>query len=317
MRLGYHNASFHYDTDDDPFDATVAFAQRIENAGFDWFSVMDHLWQLPFVGERTEPFFDCYTTLPAIAQATESVEISALVTSVHYRNPAMLGRILATLDHVSDGRAVLGIGAGWFEEEYEAYDYDFPDPPERISQLADAIELVRTMWTDAPATYHGEHYDIEDLILQPKPVQDPHPPIMVGGGGEQLTLRVAARHADRWNVPGASPADFEHKLGVLEEHCKDVGRDVAEIEPSVLATAVIRDSTEAAHEAYERLKAQTDAGLMSDREDYRGLVGTPAEAIERLEDFESRGAEMVMARAERNDPETVDSLLDEVAPAVR
>ncbi|GAD51959.1 POSSIBLE OXIDOREDUCTASE [Halarchaeum acidiphilum MH1-52-1] len=119
MRFGYHNASFHYPEHDDAFEGAMALARRLEDVGFEWFSVMDHLWQLPFVGVRDEPFFDAYTTLPALARETETMDLSALVTSPHYRNPAMLGRQLATLDHASGGRAVLGIGAGWFREEYE------------------------------------------------------------------------------------------------------------------------------------------------------------------------------------------------------
>lgn len=317
MRFGYHNASFCPDAED-PIEATVDRAKRLEDAGFEWFSCMDHLWQLPFVGERDEPFFDCYTVLPAIARETESMELSALVTAPHYRNPAMLGRILTTLDHVSGGRAVLGIGAGWFEEEYAAYGYDFPDISTRVSQLVETTELVEAMWTeDSPVTYRGDHYEIEDLILEPKPRQEPRPDVLVGGGGEQLTLKAVADVADRWNVPGVSPDEFARKCDVLADHCESFDTEYDAIEKTTFQTAVVRESTDAAHEAYERFQRETDAADPTPREEHRGLVGTPAEVCETIEAFAERGAEMVMLRADRDDPETLERLLEDVIPECR
>lgn len=316
MRFGYHNASFDYPGDGNPLEATVDAAKRYEAAGFELFTCMDHLWQLPFVGERDDPFFDCYTVLPAVARETEQLEVSALVTSPHYRNPAMLGRILTTLDHVSGGRAVLGIGAGWFEEEYRAYGFEFPDVSTRVRQLVDTVRLVRAMWTEeSPLSYSGEHHEIEDLYLEPKPIQDPHPDVMIGGGGEQLTLKAVAEEADRWNVPGVDPETFAHKCEVLADHCETFGTDYDDIEKTVFQTAVIRETTEAAHEAYERIVREgTAAGDPTPRDEYRGLVGTPAEVAETVEAFEERGAEMLMVRGQQNDPETVDYLTDEIVP---
>lgn len=319
MKFGYHSASFEYDADEDesPAEATLSFARRVDDAGFDWFSFMDHFWQLPFVGERDDDFFDCYTMLPAVARETENVELAALVTSPHYRNPAMLGRILTTLDHLSGGRAVLGIGAGWFEEEYEAYGYDFPDPSTRVSQLADTVRLVRAMWTEeSPVTYRGEYHEIEDLVLEPKPVQEPHPDVLVGGGGEQLTLKAVADVADRWNVPGVSPDAFAEKCEVLAGHCETFDSSYEDIEKSVFQQAVVRESIEEAHDAYERLHEGTAADP-TPRDGYRGLVGTPAEVCDRVESFGDAGADMVMLAGLRNDAETVDHLLDDVVPALR
>ncbi|MFB6171050.1 MAG: LLM class flavin-dependent oxidoreductase [Haloarculaceae archaeon] len=316
MRLGYHCASFHFPDGEEPaFESAVSLARRVEAAGFDWFSTMDHLWQLPFVGERDEPFFDAYTTLPAVARETSSMELGALVTSPHYRNPAMLGRQLTTLDHASDGRAVFGIGAGWFQEEYEAYGFDFPDPEARVHHLRDTVDLVRAMWGEpSPLSREMDYHSVADLYLDPKPVQAGGPDVLVGGGGEDLLLKAVADLADRWNVPGASPETFAHKRGVLERYCEQFGTDADAIEKTVLQTAVVRETTTAAHDAYERLQGETAAADPAPREEYRGLVGTPAEVCERLEAFADRGAEMVMLRAERNDPETIDRLLDEVVP---
>lgn len=319
MRLGYHCASFHFpDSDDRAFESAMRLARRVDAAGFEWVSTMDHLWQLPFVGQRDEPYFDAYTTLPAIARETESVEIGALVTCPHYRNPAMLGRQLTTLDHASGGRAVCGIGAGWFAEEYDAYGFDFPDPETRVRHLRDTVDLVREMWrSDSPLSASTPSHDVDDLYLEPKPVQAGGLDVMIGGGGEDLLLKAVADLADRWNVPGVSPSAYAHKRDVLAAYCERFGTDPDAIEHSVFQTAVIRESTEVAHGAFERLHGQTAAADTPSREEYRQLVGTPDEVIDRLAAFADRGVDMAMVMAERNDPETIEHLIETVLPAVR
>ena len=312
MRFGYHHSSFAGAGDRPPFDAVLERARRVEALGFDLLTFMDHVWQLPHNGATDEPFFDCYTALPAVATVTDRIGLSALVTCVHYRNPALLSKMVASLDHASGGRAVLGIGAGWYEDEYDAYGYDYPEPAECVSQLADAVQLAKAMWTEAsPVTFEGEHYRVEDAILEPKPVQDPHPPVLVGGGGEQLTLRVVAEHADRWNVPMVDPSTYEHKLEVLAGHCEREGRDYDEIEKTVLARALLRETTQDAHEAYE---AVVPGAEPTGRDEYRGLVGTAEDAAGVVEQFRDLGAEMVMVAVPRNDEETVERFAEEVVP---
>ncbi|MFB6174086.1 MAG: TIGR03560 family F420-dependent LLM class oxidoreductase [Halobacteriales archaeon] len=314
MRFGYHHVSF--DGDDDPFGAMLDRARFLDANGFSWLSFMDHLWQISGNGRHDEPFFDCYTALPAAAAVTETVELSGLVTCVHYRNPALLGRMVTSLDHASDGRAVLGIGAGWFEAEYEAYGYEYPDPATRVRQMADTVRLIRALWTrESPVTYHGSHYSVEDVILEPKPVGDPHPPILIGGGGEQLTLRATADLADRWNIPGSSPSEYAEKLDVLRGHCDDLGRDYDEIEKTTANTVVIRDSTEAAHEAYEELMAGTESGP-TPREGFRGLVGTPAEVADGIEAYADLGVELSMLKVPKNDRPTIERFVDDVMGTV-
>ncbi|MFB6079772.1 MAG: LLM class flavin-dependent oxidoreductase [Haloferacaceae archaeon] len=317
MRFGYHCASFHFPgSEQRAFESAVSLARRLDDAGFDWFSTMDHLWQLPFVGRRDEPYFDAYTTLPAVARETDSVELGALVTCPHYRNPAMLGRQITTLDHASGGRAVLGIGAGWFEEEYAAYGFEYPDPETRVHDLRDAVDLVRAMWTEpSPLSHETQTHAVEDLYLEPKPVQDGGPEVLIGGGGEDLLLKAVADRADRWNVPGVSPRTFSHKLDVLAGHCDRFGTDFDAIEKTVLQTVVIRETADAAHGAYERLQRETAAADPTPRDDHRGLVGTPDDVVRGIEAFADRGAEMVILRAERNDPETVDRLVETVVPS--
>ena len=314
MRFGYHNSAFVGADGGQPFQAVLDRARRLEDAGFDLITFMDHVWQLRHNGRRDDPFFDCYTTLPAVAAVTDRVELSALVTSVGYRNPALLSKMLATLDHASDGRAVLGIGAGWYEAEYDAYGYEYPEPETRVHQLRDAVRIAKAMWTeDSPVTYRGEHFVVEDAILEPKPLADPHPPVMVGGGGEQLTLRVVAEHADRWNVPMVDPETYEHKLAVLADHCEAVGRDYDEITKTVLARALIRETAEEAHDYYESF-AEASEGEPVPREEFRGMVGTPEDAAALVGRFQDLGAEMVMIAVPRNDEETIERFADDVLP---
>ncbi len=315
MRFGYHNASFEYLDEDKPvFDSVRERAKFVESHGFEWFSFMDHLWQIPPAGEVDEGFFECYTSLSAVAAATDRIRLGALVTCVHYRNPAFLGYIMNTLDHVSQGRATFGIGAGWYEDEYEAYGYDFPDASTRIQQMEDAVKLIKKMWTqDSPVTYEGDYYKIEDLILEPKPLQDPHPPILVGGGGEKLTLRATAELADMWNLFATNPEGYSHKIDVLTHHCEDVGRDCEEIEKSLLSTLVIRDTTEEAHDAYEELKKKTGTGP-APRGEYRGVIGSPEDVIEQIGEFQDVGVDLFIIDPPKNDWETLQRFVDEVMP---
>lgn len=315
MDFGFHSGTFRDDgsVGGDLFEATVERAQWLEDEGMSFFSVMDHLWQIPINGQRTEPFFDCYTALPAIAQATEELELSALVTCPHYRNPAYLGRTIATLDAISDGRAVLGIGSGWYEAEYAALDVEFPDAATRNRQMRETIELCQAMWSqEPPASYSGEHYEMNEFVCEPRPDRDV--PILVGGWGEELTLRAVAEYADRWNVPSGDPETYAHKLDVIADHCADFGRDPDAIEKTLALDTVIRDTTEAAHQAYEDLLAETENGPAG-RDEHRGAVGTPAEVVEHIEEYEAVGLDTYILMAPLNDGETIERFVDEVMPA--
>lgn len=315
MEFGYQNASFVYrDAPDDQslVDAMVDRAQFVEDAGFTWYSLMDHYWQLAGIGLHDEPFVECYTGLSALATATESMELSALVTCAHYRDPAYLAKAMASLDVLSDGRGVLAIGAGWYEDEYDAIGIDFPDAAERIRQTRDVIGLCETAWyDDSPLDYDGEYYDLDGFYCEPSPEEIP---VLVGGGGEQLTLRLTADRADRWNIPGRSPEQYAHKVDVLEGHCADLGRDPDEIELTVTLSTVIRDSTEAAHAVFEELKAETESGP-PDRDEFRGLVGTAEEVAEQVAAYEAVGVDTLQIQPPKNDLETTERFVDEVAPA--
>jgi F420-dependent oxidoreductase-like protein len=201
------------------FEAVKAKAQWAENHGFVWFSVMDHLIQISGVGAPDEPFFEGWTVLSALAAVTSRIRVATLATSVGYRNPAHLAKIAASVDLISRGRLTLGIGAGYLEAEYRQYGWEFPARPAvRIRQMAEAVRLILAMWTEKRTTFHGRYFHVEDAILEPKPVQKPHPPVLIAGGGEQLTLRAVARLADACNV-GGDPQTVRHKLAVLRGHC--------------------------------------------------------------------------------------------------
>src|SRR3984957_988088 len=232
MKFGIHHPSWRYGNGDpaEIFDGTKAKARWAEEHGFTWFSVMDHLIQIPLNGAADEPFVEGWTVLSALAAVTRTIRLATLASSVAYRNPAHLAKIAAGVDLISRGRMTLGIGAGWFDMEYRQYGWEFPEKPAvRIRQMEEAVKLILLMWNEKRATFHGRYFHIEDAILEPKPVQKPHPPVMIAGGGEQLTLRVVAQLGDMCNV-GGSPADVKRKFDILRGHCETVGRDYAEIE---------------------------------------------------------------------------------------
>jgi alkanesulfonate monooxygenase SsuD/methylene tetrahydromethanopterin reductase-like flavin-dependent oxidoreductase (luciferase family) len=309
MDFGYHHTSFADEAA--PFaDAMLERARLVEAAGFSWFSLMDHLWQIPSLGRRDEPFLECYAGLSALAAVTDSMTLSGLVTCVDYRHPAYLAKLVASLDSLSDGRAMLAIGGGWYGAEYEAMGIPFADPATRIRRVRDAIRLCRTAWNDpSPVDYDGEYYSLDGFYLDPKPEEIP---VLVGGAGEQLTLRLVADEADRWNVPGADPAEYEHKLDVLREHCETMDRDYDSIAKTVTLQTIVRDTDGAAHDAYENRLAETESGVSIPREEFRGLVGSPATVAERIERYSDLGVDALQIEPPNNDRETIERFVDDV-----
>ena len=197
MKFGIHHASW-LDSPDlaEIFETTKAKAQWAEQHGFDWFSVMDHMIQIPGVGPPEEPILEGWAALAGLAAVTHRIRLATLVTAVSYRNPAHLAKIAASVDLISRGRLTLGIGAGFFEDEYRQYGWTFPPKAAtRIRQMEEAVELILKMWTELRTTFHGRYFQVEDAILEPKPLQKPHPPVMIAGGGEQMTLRAVASRA--------------------------------------------------------------------------------------------------------------------------
>jgi F420-dependent oxidoreductase-like protein len=186
------------------------------------------------------PILECWTTLSALSSVTEKIRLGTMVTCNSFRNPALLAKMAATVDNISNGRLELGIGAGVQKNEHNAYGFPFPSSKARIERLNEAVEIIKKMWTKEKASYNGKHYTIRDAVCEPKPVQKPHPPVTIGGGGEKLTLKVTARHADRYDwgyIP--SVEEYKRKLKIMKKHCDAVGRSFDEIEKSCWPTGQI------------------------------------------------------------------------------
>ncbi len=206
-----------------------ALWSHIEDLGFDWISIWDHFYAADASGSNC---LEAVASHAALACATERVRCGSLVYCAGYRHPAVLANALATIDHLSGGRADLGMGAGWAENEYRAYGIAFPSAGARLDLLEEAVQCVRSLLRNESTTFEGRHFNMTDARCDPRPVQA-ELPIWIGGGGEKRTLRIAARWADGWNVPFISPTDFARKREVLRDHCADVGRDPAEVRCTV------------------------------------------------------------------------------------
>ncbi|MGB4975133.1 MAG: LLM class F420-dependent oxidoreductase [Anaerolineae bacterium] len=307
MLFGYQNPSFTWPGNDPHaiFERTRAAALKAEASGFVSFWLMDHLIQLPMVGAVDEPFLEGWTTLAALAAVTSRIRLGTMVSSVGYRNPALLAKMVAGVDIISGGRAILGIGAGWFQTEYRQYGYEFPEQPAvRIRQLDEGIQVIKAMWTQPRATFAGKYFQVKDAILEPKPVQKPHPPILVGGGGEQLTLKVAAKQANMVNWFGP-PEVVKHKLEVLARHCDTVGRDLHEIHITKLDTVLIGRQEKDVQQKCIKLH-------LGDRP---FLAGAVQQVIDQIAAFQAVGVQEIILNIPRNDPETLDLLGSEVIPA--
>ena len=226
------------------FDRVVELASAAETAGFSLVTAMDHFYQIRGVGPETDPMLEVYAMLAALSQRTSRVRLGALVTGVTYRNPAVLAKTVTTLDVVSGGRAVLGLGAAWNEDEHAGYGVHFPPIRDRMDRLDEALTICRAMFTEDRPTFHGQHYRIDEALNVPRPVQPGGPRIMVGGGGEQRTLKIAAKHADMTHWFPLGLEALRHKKEVLEGHCEAIGRDPATIELT-MATPVLLALTEA------------------------------------------------------------------------
>ncbi|MEA2686554.1 MAG: hypothetical protein QOE93_1749 [Actinomycetota bacterium] len=279
-RLGLQIPNFTYPNvaDADLFERVAAIATTAEASGFDSVWVMDHLYQIGnIVGPRTDRMLEAYTLLGGIAARTSRVNLGALVTGVTYRNPALLAKIVTTLDIVSRGRAVLGLGAAWNEDEHRSLGFRFPPAGERLRRLEEALQICRAMFREDEPSFEGRHYRIDHALNHPRPVRPGGPPILVGGMGERKTLRLVARYADACNLFGG-PSLVRQKLDVLERHCGEVGRDPAEIEKTRLGTLVIAVTQEAAEAKVAVVAAER--GLNPDVIRRSAMVGGPDKVAE-------------------------------------
>ena len=290
---------------------TVEIALLAEQLGYDSVWVYDHFHNVPRPAH--EAVFECWTTIAAISQRTSRIRLGQMVGCNSYRNPALLAKITSTVDVISGGRLDWGIGAGWYENEYRSYGYDFPEPKDRIAMLRETVEIVKSMWSEPETTYRGQHYEAIRANCDPKPLQAPHPPIWIGGGGEQLTLRVVARHADCSNF-GGNPAEFAHKCEVLKSHCASVGRDYDEIRKTWSPEVFVRE-TEA------EIVAAGSRSLRNEPFDaWRAgnLVGTPDEVAEKIRNYVALGCTgFIPWNADYPDTQTLERVARNVIPEFR
>jgi F420-dependent oxidoreductase-like protein len=290
-RLSYQIPNFTYpDTAPaDLFPTVVAQAKEAEEAGFDRVMVMDHFYQLPGIGEPDEPMLECYTTLAALAQHTSRVRLSALVTGNTYRNPAMLAKTITALDHASGGRATLGIGAGWFELEHDAFGFEFGTFTDRFEKLDEALQIIVPMLRGERPTFAGRHYQVKDAANSPAPLS--RIPLMIGGNGERKTLRMVAQYADESNLMGMrGDLDVSHKLEVLAEHCARFDRDPSEIAVTVLLGCVVAPTTAEAEADIAAMAAAKGWGDgVTDMVQQLLIVGDPDTVGERLAEVAGSG----------------------------
>ncbi len=267
------------------FEFSKSIAITADNLGFDSIYAYDHL--IPFFNDDIEKnIFECFTLLSATATITKKIKVGQIVTCNSYRNPALLAKMVSTLDVISNGRMELGIGAGWYEKEYLAYGYDFPSHIERIKQLDESLSIIKEMWTKRRVSLEGRYYKVKAAICNPKPIQKPHPTIMVGGSGEKYLLKVVAKHANRYNIFFASPQEMKKKITILKDHCKNIGRDHEEIQYSVVLPCIIRESEEHINQILAKYKRKDKT--VKQYLDYLvgGItIGTPEKIVQGLNEY--------------------------------
>jgi F420-dependent oxidoreductase-like protein len=306
MQFGLQHPNYNFDYDgrdaSQIIDSLKNLATRAEKFSFDSFWVMDHFHQIPFVGKPEEPMLEGWTAISVLAGITTKIKLGTLVTGVIYRYPSVLAKIAATLDVLSKGRLFMGLGASYFEGESSAYGItstgSFPSNQERLLRLEEAIQIIRKMWTEKPtASFNGKYYQIHNAYCNPKPIQKPSPPILVGGSGERKALRIVAKYADACNLFGSAET-VKRKLSILREHCKSVGRDYDSILKTQLGLVVIDNDREMAEKRVQQILK------VIPEENARELIGelvihgTPEDVLQQIELLEEVGVQYLIVNLE-------------------
>jgi F420-dependent oxidoreductase-like protein len=289
----------------------LEIAQLAESLGYDSVWVYDHFHNIPRPAH--EAVFECWATIAAVSQRTSRIRLGQMVSCAAYRNPSYVAKVTSTIDVLSGGRLDFGIGAGWYEHEFRAYGYGFPPPRERIGVLRETVQIVKSMWTEPDTTFDGRYFQIAGAQCDPKPVQRPHPPVWIGGGGEKLTLRVVARQADVSNF-GGKPHEWSRKRKILKEHCAAVGRDEEEIRKTWSPEVFIRES-----EA-ELVESGSRSVWGEPFESWRAgnLVGTPDEVAEKVQRYIDMGCTgFVPWCSDYPDTRTLQLFAEKVIPEFR
>jgi F420-dependent oxidoreductase-like protein len=281
--FGYHLPSFSFPgvPPEGLFEHVVELATAAEAAGFDQVTVMDHFYQIRGVGPETEPMLEAYTALAALAARTSRVRLGTMVSGVTYRNPALLAKMVTTLDVVSKGRALLGIGAAWNEDEHRGLGFEFPPIGRRMDRLDEALQICKAMFSEERPSFEGRYYRIDRALNVPRPIQPGGPPVLVGGGGEKRTLRLVARYADMSHWFAAPLDDLKRKDEILRRHCEEEGRDQSEIRRTIGAPLLLVTDERQVKELEERIPAER-----------RAIIGEPMlpeQAAEKLRPYLEAG----------------------------
>lgn len=305
--FGWHMPSFPVDgSSGDVFLRQCETFLDIAHGQLDSVWVDDHFWPWATWQSSDTPYTEIVSTMAFYAARYPRLRWVSSMFCQAYRSPGVIAKTVANLQWLTGGRIVFGFGAGWMEEEYHAFGYDFPRPAVRIAQMEEAIQAIRLLWTESPANFEGRYYRLHNAYCSPKP--DPIPPLMIGGGGEQLTLRVVAKYADWWNQPGGTPENFAHKLTVLRSHCDAVGRNYAEILKTYNAECVAVARTEA------------EARQIAAATPYQNfpIAGAPQQVAEQLQVFVDLGAAYISVRlVDFPNPTGLGLLINEVLPLLR
>lgn len=284
-------------------------AQMCDELGYHSVWFYDHLLGM---GGVDLDIYESWTLMSALSALTSRVKLGTMVLCNSFRHPPLLAKMGSTLDVISEGRLDFALGAGWFEQEYIAYGYPFPDTKTRIEQLSEAVQIIKKMWTEDKTTFNGIHYSTDNTYCNPKPVQKPHPPVTVGGAGENMLLRLVAEHADCWNCPATHALEFDNKLKALEKHCDQVGRDINDITISQQTVCVIAENEKLVEE--KLAKGQKRYGFFGDIEKL-GIVGTPEQCIEKIRDDQKKGiSKYTIFFSDVMKPDTLELFAKEVMP---
>ena len=291
---GWRGGDLPLQQENDPvkqYEFSKSISIEADNIGFDSIYAYDHL--IPYYkNDVNKNIFECLTLLSSLSAITKRIKIGQIVTCNSYRNPSLLAKITSTLDVISHGRSELGIGAGWYGREYEAYGYDLPPHATRINQLDEAITIIKAMWSnERSSSFEGKYYKLKDAICNPKPIQKPHPIIMIGGSGEKYLLKVAAKHADRYNLFFGSPSDIKRKISLLNEYCKSLESNIGtnhhkDIQYSVVLPCIVRDSEEEVNKIIEQYKRKDKTAEQYLKDLVGGItIGVPERILKGIHEY--------------------------------
>ena len=307
MRFGIHTGQ-----QDSTYEDLRRVWRLADSSGFHWVSVWDHFYESPYINGES-PVFETVSIMTALAAETKNVRVGCLVYSAGYRPPAMLAKAATTMDHISNGRVTLGLGAGWHVDEYKAYGYEFPGVKARLDMVEESIQIIQSLLTQETTTFEGEHFTVREARCLPPPVQAKLP-VWIGGRGEKRTLRIAAKYADGWNAAYVSPESFQRKNQVLDQWCDREGRDPSTIDRSINVGFYLGADEKRARDMREQFRQSW--GAAADAMASGMLIGLPKEAVEQVGRFVEIGAtDLNIALRPPFDWDALQAFVEEVMPA--